>query len=119
VRTLMCDHELLENTMSTSTHFNEQPSIRLESPNWVANDTLPRDQTQSHLLHQPDHLINTIDPMTGNDIKDVLHHPSVIEGNLTIYFETEATRKAYLAMPMNHPNRHLPYPAKPDDDRGG
>ena len=38
-------------------------------------------------------------------------------GNLV--FETEATRKAYLDMPIDHPNEHLPYPAADDDDRGG
>ncbi len=116
---LTCGYELLEKTMSRSTHFSEPTGIRFESANWIANDTLPRDQTQSHLLHQPDHLINTIDPITGNDIEEVLQHPSVTDGNLTIYFETEATRRAYLDMPINHPNRCLPYPAKPDDDRGG
>lgn len=105
--------------MSTSTHFNELSSVKLDYTSWVVNDILPRDQAQSHLLHQPDHLINTIDPITGNDIQDVTHHPSLTDGNLTIYFETTATRKAYLDMPINHPNRCLPYPAKPDDDRGG
>jgi hypothetical protein len=105
--------------MPTSTLSHAPPSIRFEFLNWVATDPLPRDQSQSHRLHEPDHLINTIDPMTGNDIEDVTHHPSVEDGNLTIYFETEATRKAYLNMPVNHPNRHLPYPAAADDDRGG
>ena len=28
--------------------------------------------------------------------------------NLTLYFETEATRKAYLALPIDHPNLRLP-----------
>lgn len=95
------------------------PSIKFEFANWVASDPLPRDQSQSYRLHEPEHLINTIDPMTGNDIEDVTHHPCLENGDLTIYFETETTRNAYLAMPINHPNRCLPFPAAIDDDRGG
>jgi hypothetical protein len=109
----------MEKTMSTSTLSRSLPSIKFEFANWVAMDPLPRDQTQSNRLHEPGHIINTIDPMTGDDIEDVTHHPSVEDGDLTIYFETEATRKAYLDMPVNHPNRCLPFPASNDDDRGG
>jgi len=76
-------------------------------------------QAQSRRLHEPEHRINTIDPMTGKDIEDVTSHPSLMDGNLTVYFETEATRKAYLDMPIDHPNLSLPYPAADDDDRGG
>ena len=39
--------------------------------------------------------------MTGDDIKNVTSHPSLADGNLTIYFESEATRKAYLALPTD------------------
>ena len=45
-------------------------------------------------------LTTTTDPMTGRDVKDIDHAPFVIEGRgehaLKIYFETEATRRAYL-----------------------
>jgi hypothetical protein len=70
-------------------------------------------------LHEPEYRINTIDPMTGDDIENVTSHPSLVDGSLTIYFETDATRKAYLNMPLDHPNLQLPYPATADDDRGG
>jgi hypothetical protein len=95
------------------------PAFKMENLNWVATDPLSRDQTQSHRLHEPEHLINTIDPMTGLDIEDVTSHPSLEDGNLTVYFETEANRSAYQDMPLNHPNLHLPYQATDDDDRGG
>jgi hypothetical protein len=42
-----------------------------------------------------------------------------VDGNLTIYFETEASRNSYKLMPLNHPNLRLPYPAADSDDRGG
>ena len=105
--------------MFTPTPFQKAPALKFESLNWVASDPMPRDQTQSHRLHEPEYRINTIDPMTGNDITDVATHPSLVDGNLTVYFETEATRKAYVDMPINHPNLSLPYPAADDDDRGG
>lgn len=105
--------------MSTSIPIQATPVIKFEHLNWIAADPLPRDQAQSHRLHEPEYRINTIDPMTGDDIENATSHPSLADGSLTIYFETDATRKAYLDMPFNHPNLHLPYPATADDDRGG
>ena len=105
--------------MSTVSLARQAPLIRFEFLNWVASDPLPRDKIQSHRLHEPVHRINTIDPMTGNDIENVTSHPSLVDGELTVYFETDGTRKAYLEMPLNHPNRHLPNPINDDDDRGG
>jgi hypothetical protein len=105
--------------MHTISHTKTAPAIKFEYLNWTAVDPLPRDQAQSHRLHEPEHRINTIDPMTGNDIVNVTSHPSLVDGNLTMYFETDGTRKAYLNMPLDHPNLHLPYPAADSDDRGG
>jgi hypothetical protein len=105
--------------MFTLPPFQKSPTLSFESLNWVADEPLSRDQTESRRLHEPEHLINTIDPMTGRDIEDVTTHPSLVDGNLTIYFETEASRKAYQDMPLNHPNLHLPYQATDEDDRGG
>ena len=79
--------------MFTLSPSSKVSAFKMENLNWVAADTLSRDQTQSQRLHEPEHLINTIDPMTGRDIEDVTSHPSLVDGNLTIYFETEANRK--------------------------
>lgn len=95
------------------------PTIRFEFANWVATDALPRDRTQSKRLHEPEYRIDTIDPMTGESIQDITGHPSVVDGNLTIYFATEATRKAYIDLPLDHPNLRLPFAATDEDDRGG
>jgi hypothetical protein len=111
--------ESQEISMSTSTLSRAAPAVKFEFLNWVATDALPRDQAQSRRIHEPEYRIGTIDPMTGHDIENVTSHPSLADGNLTIYFETEATRKAYLDLPIDHPNRCLPYPASDDDDRGG
>ena len=105
--------------MLTSNFPGTATALKFEFLNWVAADPMPRDQTQSPRVHEPEHRINTIDPMTGNDIKDVTSHPSLEDGNLTVYFETEATRKSYVGRPIAHPNLHLPYPPADDDARGG
>ena len=95
------------------------PAIRFEYLNWVATPPLPRDQEQSHRLHEPDHLIGTIDPITGNDIGDLRGHPSLVDGNLTIYFESEETRAEYEQTPVNHPYEHPLGQPSDDIDRGG
>jgi YHS domain-containing protein len=105
--------------MNTSTATQKTPGLRFEELNWVATTPLPRDQEQSHRLHEPDHLIGTIDPITGHDIGDVKGHPSLIDGNLTIYFESEETRQAFLEMPVNHPFEHSLGKQSEDIDRGG
>ena len=111
--------QLPEVNMSTLSPLQATPAIKFEHLNWIATTPLPRDRSQSHRLHEPAYRINTIDPITGDDIENVTSHPSLVDGNLTIYFETEASRKAYQSMSLNHPNLRLPYPAKDDDDRGG
>lgn len=96
-----------------------QPTLNFESLNWVATSPLPRDQTQSQRLHEPTYRRCTTDPMTGHDNLYYMDHPFVTEGDLIIYFDSEDTRKAYLDIPLDHPNGHLPFPATDDDDRGG
>ncbi|MBW9274845.1 MAG: hypothetical protein K1563_14295 [Candidatus Thiodiazotropha sp. (ex. Lucinisca nassula)] len=105
--------------MLKSTFPRTATALKFEFLNWVATEPMSRDQAQSRRLHEPEHRINTIDPMTGNDIKDVTSHPSLEDGNLTVYFATEATRKSYVDMPLNRPNLRLPYQAADDDDQGG
>lgn len=102
---------MLKNSISRA-----PPTIKFEFANWVATDALPRDRTQSQRLHEPEY---RIDPITGENIQDIEGHPSVVDGNLTIYFATEATRKAYLDMPLDHPNLRVPFAASDEDDRGG
>ena len=48
-------------------------------------------------------MVHTIDPITGKDLGDRRDLPHVVEqtsdGELTIYFESEETRQAYLDIP--------------------
>lgn len=105
--------------MLTTSPLNKTPVIKFEYLNWLASDPLPRDQTQSALLHEPKFRISNIDPMSGHDIENATSHPSMMDGNLTIYFESEKTRTAFRNMSLNHPYLHLPFPAAENDDRGG
>jgi hypothetical protein len=45
-------------------------------------------------------IVTTIDPVTGNKVTDLEHHPYVVEGDgisaMKIYFESEDTKRAYL-----------------------
>jgi hypothetical protein len=85
----------------------------MDSLAYVATDPLPRDQTQSSRLHEPEYMITTIDPITGQDIDDLEGHPYFVDGNIVMYFESEETRQAYLDMPVDHP---VPLPDNPVDD---
>jgi hypothetical protein len=105
--------------MKSQKPLQHTPHIRFEELNWVASSALPRDREQSHRLHEPDHLIGTIDPMTGRDIFDVKSHPSIVDGKLTIYFETEETKAEFNQMPLNHPYEHALGKTTADMDRGG
>lgn len=45
-------------------------------------------------------IVTTTDPITGKEVRDPENHPFLIEGEgeyaLKIYFESEATKRAYL-----------------------
>ncbi len=45
-------------------------------------------------------IVTTTDPITGNKVADLEHHPYLIEGAgmaaMKIYFESEDTKQAYL-----------------------
>ena len=89
---------------------------------WLDNsktDILDRDKTQSSRLHEPTWRISTTDPMNGKDINSLKPHPTLEDGNLTMCFENEGTKRAYLKMPIDHPYPHLPFPVSEYDDRGG
>lgn len=95
------------------------PTINLKHFDWRATDAMQRDKDQSRALHEPRFRIMITDPISGLDVDDYMSHCSLLDGNLTIYFDTEENCKEYKNMPFNHPSLHLPYPATDEDDRGG
>ena len=105
--------------MNTLTSINKLPVIRFGEAGWISKSPLPRDQGQSHRLHEPTSMISSIDPINGHDVMGGVYHPSLIDGILTIYFESDATRTAYLDTPINHPYSRLPGNPTDEDDRGG
>lgn len=87
--------------MTTSiTHENVE---QFDALNYVGTTPGMRDREQSHRLHEPEQMITTIDPISGNDIQDLSGRPHIVDGNIVIYFETEENRQAYIDMPMDHP----------------
>ena len=56
-------------------------------------------------------ITSTTDPITGSDVTNPEQRPYVVEGDkatgLTVYFESEASRQAYLDMPVQHPEQGL------------
>lgn len=56
-------------------------------------------------------MITTRDPITGRDIEDLAGSPFLVEVDesheLTIYFESEASRSAYLNLHVEHPGADL------------
>jgi hypothetical protein len=67
------------------------------------------------------HDICTTDPISGRDLHNIGNLPKVVEGdqenNLTIYFESEANKRAYLAIPVEHPaTEHTLNLDNPTDD---
>ena len=102
---------------------NKSPSTLVCNIDWLAGDSssdiLERDKTQSHRLHEPEYRISTIYPISGADIEDAVNHQSLEDGNLSMYFENEGTKRACLKTPIDHPYPHLPFLASDNDDRSG
>jgi hypothetical protein len=105
--------------MNPTTATNITPVLSFEALNWVAAESVPRDQEQSRRLHEPTRMNNSIDPITGRDIENLASHPYLNDGNLTVYFESDETRLAYLNTPVDHPFGKLPGKPSEEDDRGG
>ena len=105
--------------MSTFTLVNDMPNIKFGEAGWISKSALPRDKEQSHRLHEPTMMISSIDPISGHDVLGITDHPSIVDGILTIYFESEVTRTTYINTPLNHPYIKLTSEPSAEDDRGG
>lgn len=81
--------------------------------NLCIGDYLARDVQQSRLLHEPEWLTTNIDPLTGRDIDSLPDRPRLTDYKVTMYFESEETRQAYLDFPAL---RSVPLPDNPYDD---
>lgn len=84
-----------------------------EAANYTNTDPLPRDTEPSRRLHEPTQMVTNIDPITGRDITDISGKPYLVDGNVTMYFESEETRQAYLDTPVDHP---FPLVDNPDEE---
>jgi hypothetical protein len=48
-------------------------------------------------------IVETTDPITGHDVRDLAHSPYIIDGELKIYFESENSKREYLDIAVEHP----------------
>jgi hypothetical protein len=48
-------------------------------------------------------IVQTSDPITGNDVKDLEHAPFVLDGELKIYFESEDSKQIFMDIEVEHP----------------
>lgn len=53
--------------------------------------------------------IQTTDPITGNDVTDAGHAPFIVDGDLKIYFESEASTAELLGIEVEHPGEDFEY----------
>lgn len=98
--------------------MNAIPVLAFDAPNWSATDPLPRDQEQSHRLHEPEQMLHTLDPISGVELDDLEGRPYLVDGNVVIYFESEETRKAFEDMPTDHPFRLQDNPTEEGEAEG-
>lgn len=64
--------------------------------------------------------VETTDPITGRDIRDIRGKPFVVqqsgEDALTIYFESEESKREFLDIRVEHPIEHALNLDNPTDD---
>lgn len=72
--------------------------------------------------HTHFHREERTDPITGNTITSTEGHPSIQEGDadegLTIYFESEDSRRSYEAISIESPERDLGRTMSNDQEEG-
>jgi hypothetical protein len=109
---IQCGNMRAEADMSSHTmDYAAQSGVGI---NWRSADCLPRDREQSRQLHEPQWLVTNTDPMTGQDVDTTLaDRPRIVDDGLTVYFESEQTRQAYLDLSAR---RSLRLPDNPCDD---
>lgn len=86
--------------------------------NSPATDALTRDQAPSQRLHEPAQILFDVDPITGTALEDLAGRPYLVDGNVVIYFESEESRQAFLAMPTDHPLRLADNPGEEGEAEG-
>lgn len=96
--------------------LNHAEEIKMENSEGLRDDyILDRDKTSGD---RPDKMISNIDPITGKDIPDINGRPFIVDGNMTMYFESEETKQAYLNMPKDQAHAQLDNPNQEGEAEG-
>ena len=48
-------------------------------------------------------IVETTDPITGNEVTDLENAPYIVDGELKIYFESEASKREFEDIEVEHP----------------
>ncbi len=48
-------------------------------------------------------IVQTTDPITGNDVQNLDDAPCIVEGGLKIYFESDESKQVYMDIEVEHP----------------
>ena len=100
------------------TRMEDNTVHSFDALNYVGTESMPRDRTQSTRLHEPEQIMTCIDPITGRYIEDLEGHPYIVDGNVTMYFESDLTRQEYLDTPIDHPFHLVDNPTDEGYDEG-
>ena len=83
------------------------PDIKTGHSKDNLRDEFLRDQIKRDLQHSQKFRIQTIDPITGREVSDYKTHPRWVDGDLTIYFETKISKKAYIELLTKQSKLHF------------
>lgn len=104
---------------SAATNPKQHTPLNISSTKlYRVSNIMERDKEQSRRLHEPTSINSHTDPITGNDVMGTAGQPFIVDGILTVYFESEKNRNDYLNTPFNRPVPWLGE-SSPEDDRGG
>jgi hypothetical protein len=81
-------------------------------------DIIDHDRAQGPRMRVPNWRISNIDQKNGMSVDITMSHPSQEYGNLTVYFESEDTKKKYLKISAKYLGRNFPFHMTEEDREG-
>lgn len=96
--------------------LNRAEEKKMDNSEGLRDDyILDRDKTSGD---RPDKMISNIDPISGRDIPDINGKPFIVDGNMTMYFESEETKQQYLNMPKDQTHAKVNNPGAEGEAEG-
>lgn len=83
-----------------------------------SESSMPRDAAQSRRLHEPGPVVVGHDPITGKYALDIPGHPTYVDRDITLHFESKESLREFMAIPTDHPFRLVDDPVSEGYDEG-